>query len=125
MEEYLTEGSPDDGPLIRLYDFTAMEAAQLHASLSALASETRALVEVHQLPFVEAVGECRLTLVRRDWDQAVTRVARVQFECGFTAGTWGNVVGLIEPFTRTAAGFQWLAGSPGEAAILLSPSGEW
>ena len=124
--EYVAEGSwDDDGPLIRLYDFTALEAAQLHDALNALASEAINRVDVHRLPFVEAVNGCRLTLVRRGWDQAVTRVPGTNltsFECGFTPGAWGNVAGLVEPFTENAGGFQWLARSPGEAALLLGES---
>jgi hypothetical protein len=38
---------------------------------------------------------------------------------------WDNVAGLIEPFEHSAGGFQWLAGVPGEAALLLSASGQW
>jgi len=58
--EYLSEGSPDC-PLLRLYDFSPPEAQQLYRVLRAL---TRgALIEstIHQLPFVEPVGGCRLT----------------------------------------------------------------
>ena len=50
-----------------------------------------------------------------------------EFSCGLTAGMWDNVVGLIEPFAHGAGGFQWLAGGPGEAALLLTAAndGRW
>jgi len=112
--EYLADGSPDR-PLIRLYDFTAAEAGG--------AAER---VEFHRLPFVEPVGGCRLALVCGSWDQSVIRGSgRAEFECRFTAGNWDNVAGLVEPFAASAVGFQWLAGSPGESALLLSVSGQW
>jgi len=123
--EDLAAGSPDC-PLIRLYDFTPAEAYQLHAAVSGLASDATERVEVDRLPFVEPVGGCRLALVRRSWDQAVVSGAGpAEFECGFTAGTWDNIAGLMEPFAARAGGFQWLAGRPGEAALLLSSSGQW
>ena len=93
--------------------------------MARLASGAAERVEVDRLSFVEPVGGCRLALVRRPWDQAVVRVGPSDFECGFTTGTWDNVAGLVEPFAEDAGGFQWLAGAPGEAAVLLSASGRW
>jgi hypothetical protein len=123
--EYLAVGSPDC-PLIRLYDFTSVEAGQLHAVTAALALGAAERVQVDSLPFVEAIGGCRLALVRRSWDQAaVQKALPAEFECGLTAGTWDNVAGLVEPFVKGSGGFQWLVGVPGEAAVLLSPSGRW
>ena len=123
--EYLGDGSTDC-PLLRLYDFTPMEAAQLLSAIGALAAGLAERVEVDRLPFVEPVGNCRLTLLGRSWDQAVTRACRpTEFECGFTADTWDQVAGLVEPFAGGAGGFQWLAGVPGEATLLLSDSGVW
>jgi hypothetical protein len=122
--EYLADGS-HDCPLLRLYDFTPAEAGQFLATVAGLASGAAERVEVHRLPFVEPVDGCRLSLARRSWDQALVRVGPSAFECAFTAGTWDNVAGLVEPFANDAGGFQWLAGSPGEASVLLSVSGQW
>lgn len=125
--EYLASGSPDC-PLIRLYDFQPSEAAALLAAIGTLAASSAERIEVHQLPFAESVGGCELALTRRIRDIAVVRGSlHNQFECGFTAETWDNVAGLLEPFSQGAGGFQWLAGAPGETALLLSASatGEW
>jgi hypothetical protein len=123
--EFLAAGSADC-PLIRLYDFTRAEATEFLAAVTSLASEAVERIEVHRLPFVHSLSECRLTLVRRPWDQAVIRKGEpAEFECGFTAGTWENLVALVEPFAKSAEGFQWLAGTPGEATLLLSVTGEW
>jgi hypothetical protein len=95
--EYLATGSPYC-PLIRLYDFTPGEGRQLHRAFASLATGAAECVEVHHLPFVEAVGNCRPTLIRSGRDQAVIQVGRLaEFECRFTAGTWDNVAGLAEP----------------------------
>jgi hypothetical protein len=123
--EYLANGSPDC-PLIRLYDFTPAEAAQLFIALTALASGAAERVDVDWLPFVEPVGGCQLALVRRTWDQAIIRGCGLcEFECGFTPGTWNNVAGLAQAIADGAPEFQWLAGVPGEAGLLISASGHW
>lgn len=123
--EFLPGGSPDC-PLVRLFDFNPAETERLVAALNCLASGAAERVAVHELPGVEALGGCRLTLVVRSWDQAlVRRGGPADFECGFTRGTWDNVAGLVEPFVHGGGGFQWLAGVPGEASLLLSASGQW
>jgi len=125
--EYLASGSPDC-PLIRLYDFQPSEAAGLLAAINTLISTAAQRVEVDRLPFVEAAGGCRLVFTRQHWDRAiVSGPSHNEFECGFTAATWDNVAGLVEPFAEGVGGFQWLAGAPGDAALLISasPRGEW
>ena len=125
--EYLASGSPDC-PLIRLYDFQPSEAAELLAAIKTLASTAVQRVDVDRLPFVKAAGGCRLVFTRQQRDRAiVSRPSRNEFECGFTAATWDNVAGLVEPFAKGDRGFQWLAGVPGDAALLISASsgGEW
>jgi hypothetical protein len=123
--DFLADGSRDC-PLLRLYGFVPAEARQLRAAVAGLAAGTSERVEVHRLPFVEAADGCRLTLIVQGWDGAVVRRGGpAEFACGFTAGTWDNVAALIEPFEQEANGFQWLAGVPGEAQLLLSVSGQW
>lgn len=122
--DYLPDGSPDC-PLIRLFDFSPAEVARLGAAIADLASGRAERVAVHDLPGVVPVRACKLVLLRRPWDQAVARVGPSAFECGFTAATWDNVAGLVEPFAAGGRGHQWLAGSPGEASLLLSDCGRW
>jgi hypothetical protein len=122
--EYLADESLEC-PLVRLYDFTTSEAEQFLSLVTKLASEETERVEVHGLPFVEAVGGCRLTLVPQALGSGARAGWAVIFECGFACGTWGNVAKLVEPFADGGRGFQWLAGSPSEASLLLSVSGHW
>lgn len=124
--ELVAHASTSPPVIIRLFDFTPAEAQNLWYEVSRLANGINQRVAIHELPWVGPVGGCRLSLCVRTWDQAVVRMkTRTEFECGLTAGTWDNVAGLIEPFTRGAGGFQWLSGVPGEAYLLLSPTGEW
>jgi hypothetical protein len=123
--EYLATGSPDC-PLLRLYDFTPEEAGQLHATLVALAADEVKRVEVHDLPFIEPLAECRLTLRRHKWDQGIIKMGPTnEFECGLTAGAWDNVAGLVEPFAEHARGWQWLVCTPSETSLLISALGDW
>jgi hypothetical protein len=123
--EFLPDGSPDC-PLLRLYHFTPAEARQLHGNLAALVTGTAESVAVHNLPFVEAFADTQLTCRATTWDQSLTRDASTgEFECGFTPETWDNISGLIEPFMRGAAGYQWLATVPSEVGLLLSVDGHW
>ena len=127
MLEYVASGSPDC-PLIRLYDFRPSEAAELLAAITTLVSTAAQRVEVDRLPFVEAADGCRLAFTRQLRDRAiVSGPSRNEFECGFTAATWDNVAGLLEPFAEGGGGAQWLAGAPGVASLLISasPGGHW
>ena len=123
--DFLPHGSPDC-PLVRLSKFSPVEARQLHDALSSLADGTVESIAVHELPFVEAIGEVRLTCRRSQWDQSLVKgITDCHFECRFSPETWENVAGLIEPFTKGAAGFQWLAGGSGEIGLLVSVDGQW
>lgn len=123
--EYLKTGSPDC-PLIRLYDFSVGQASKLAAALSELVMGTRDEVAVHELEGVEVIANCQLTLRVGRWDQAVLQTGPpATFTCTLTAGRWEDVLGLMEPFCQGAGGHQWLIGSPGEAALVLSADGEW
>jgi hypothetical protein len=122
--EYLRDGSPDC-PLLRLFNFGSNEAGKLLAAVADLAVGRAAHVAVHELADVTPVGGCELVLQVTARDAAVVQVGPVSFACRFTARTWDNVAGLVEPFAEGASGFQWLAASPGETKLLLSPSGEW
>jgi hypothetical protein len=122
--EYLPDGSPDC-PLIRLYDFRPDEAGRLAAAIADLAAERAERVAVHGLSGVQMVGGYELVLRVGRRDAGMLRVGPAAFECRFTPGTWDNVAGLVEPFAAGADGYQWLARAPGEASLLLSPSGQW
>lgn len=114
-----------DCPLIRLYRFTPVEVVKLHDAVVELATRRIQEIVVHQLPFVEAIDGCQLTLCASSLDQSVMKMNTSTFECRLTSETWDNVAGLIEPFAEGAGGYQWLAGSPDHAALLMSFTGDW
>jgi hypothetical protein len=123
--ELLSEGSPDC-PLIRLSEFAPAEAGELHAAVVRLATGMADEVDVNSLKGVHPVSDCQLSLTVSRWDRGIVQNAgTARFVCGFTRPAWENVSGLIEPFARGAAGYQWLAGLPGNVALLLSVDGHW
>ena len=122
--EYLAAGSPDY-PLIRLYDFMRAEAAELLSTVAKLANGELLCVAVAELPFITAIDGCQLSILSGTWDAGVVQLPDGSFNCRLTPDTWDNVASLIEPFTKAAAGYQWLVGMPGEAALLLSVNGQW
>jgi hypothetical protein len=123
--EFLPDGSLDC-PLIRLFQFTSVEASRLHIAVARLATGTGGRVEVHTIDGVESIDNCQLTLTAGAKDQGVVRrSSALNFECGFTPATWHNVAGLIEPFVHGASGYQWLANWPSAAALLISLDGRW
>jgi hypothetical protein len=123
--EYLARGSADC-PLIRLYDFTPVEAGKLHAAIADLTRGSCEEVEIHRQPWIEPLRSCSLSFGVCARDQGLLlKSPPANFECRFTAGTWDNVAGLVEPFTEGAIGFQWLAGILGAGRLLLSVDGFW
>ena len=124
--DFLAEGS-DDCPLVRLWDFTPSEAVRLHEELTALALGQVRQVALHELPFMMPLGECRFTLLASTRDEGVVLAhLPADCECRFTAESWDNVAGLVEPFTRDACGFQWLSFTGGgDVKWLISAEGRW
>lgn len=114
-------------PLLRLSDFDAAQAAGLRAIFASLADGSRVSVDFHNLPWVEAMGGCRLVLRAGTRDAGVVPGGECNgFECVLTRGTWDNVEGLTEPFcTNPSGGFQWLVAVAGGVRLLLSSDGTW
>jgi len=115
----------DGLPIVRTYDFTEFEISALLLAIQELSMERNTYFEVHSMIGILSINGCQFTLRLNKWDQAIVRISPSNFECGFTAGTWENIAGLVEPFTHGAGGFQWLADTPGEALWLLSTTGGW
>ena len=112
-------------PILRLYDCDDDEAAQFMSAVRLLGSGREQKILVHALPYVIAINGCGLTLVQKSWDQAILKTGPVEFECGFTTATWDNIADLLEPFVDGSHGYQIISGSPGEAELLFSASGDW
>jgi hypothetical protein len=123
--EFLRSGARDC-PLIRLYEFNAAAANQLHQIVLLLAETQMAFVALDQETSISPIGGCKLTLRLGKEDRGVTEAAPFRFEWVSSRDGWLGVAGLIQPFTRDelSASHQWLS-SVGKIAVLFSPNGSW
>ena len=122
--EYLKAGSPDC-PLIRLFEFDAKEANGLRLACVSLSRGEETAVDLLRSLGVESVGGCRLTFRVGPQDEGLKRATGEQsFECSLTPEGWEDLALLIEPFTKSCKGYQWLT-QTGEARLLFSPFGTW
>ena len=121
--EYLDAGSADC-PLIRLYDFGPVEAAQVLDTIRSLAEGKEKSIALNEALGLESVSVCRLNLRTGSRDKGIAKLDKDVFECVLTPESWDNVSGLVEPFGTGASGYQWLD-KTGGIALLLSVDGHW
>ena len=124
--EFLPSGSTDC-PFLRISGDDPSAFTQLMARFETLGSGRLERSCINDLPGIESVGTCRLTVRISSRNQGVVRVDDSNvFEWAMTAAGWENNAGLIEPFAtqHRRHSYQWLD-APGEIAVLFSPSGQW
>jgi hypothetical protein len=97
--EYLNATSR--GRIIALYDFNTSEANQLRQVFADLASGAVTSVEVHAMPFIESVNDCRMTLQSGKRDVGIVAVGLNTFECTLRPLIWDNNEGLTQPFCNS------------------------
>jgi hypothetical protein len=121
--EYLADGSADC-PLIRLYDFNAIDAQRLREAFRSLAYGSRQVLPLHDEWWMEPVEGCQLTLRSGPRDLGVVQRLPMRFDCVLSVEAWRSTVDLAERFCESADGAdpQWLT-RHGEISLLLSPSG--
>jgi|SRR5215471_4681453 len=121
--ECLPEGAPEC-PLIRLFEFTRSDVHELRRLVKGLVTDRRD-VALHDELWLESVGRCRLNLRVGKRNHGIRQFGPLQFECVFTSSEWGNLKGLLKPFSESdSSGFQWLT-TGGSLALLISRSGRW
>ena len=123
--EHLANGS-DDCPLIRLFDFTELEAKDLHRRVEQLH-----LGEIDSFTSedlgIESINRTCLVFCSAWRDRGIIGTEKSGvFRCELTKDSWDNVAGLLEPFAEGARGFQWLMGA-GDTKLLISSDrdGQW
>jgi len=107
--EFLADTS--DGPVLLLYGPDSDEAIALRKALGELVEWPGRKLALHELPYVEAVNQCKLLAVCTNRDIGVRKVSKsLSFEWLLSSSSWSNVEGLLEPFCVPAVGtsFQFL-----------------
>jgi hypothetical protein len=122
--EYIHGGS-EDCPLIRFYDFKPTEIARLRRMVQSLARGSLKSISLDECEGVKAICGCRLTLRSGSRDEGIHATETDHFECDVTSSKWGEIDGLLEPFSESkSTGFQWLDES-GPISLLISHDGRW
>jgi len=122
--QYIANGAQDT-PLIRIYEFDAVQAHLLRKAVTALAAGTSNELRLHTLDGVESVGGCRLTCAVDKRDIGVTDDGG-GYRCVLTRESWAQVAGLIEPFCDYAqpGTFQYLD-QTSNITLVLTVDGGW
>jgi hypothetical protein len=122
--EFLADGA-DECPLLRFYRWSDGEVTLLREAAEQLATGASRSIEVHRLPFIEAVSGITFRWVADPWDRGVLLPQdRRSFVMQLPSELWADVVEIIRPFERDVFGFNWLL-SVTEVEVLLSLGGEW
>lgn len=133
-----------NGTIIRLYDFTHQDLHQLRTDLLDLAHRWRSVIPLHEEPFVQPLGGCRLTLRLGGEDAGIHRAIEPNlfgwvaehgtwdpYLCELTPQSWDRVSHGVELLLRLrflCSEHVWLHKQwkcSGSLAWLLSPDGEW
>lgn len=123
--EYLADGS-SDCPLIRLYDFNAIDAQRLGEAFRTLADGSQQVLALHDEWWIEPVEGCQLTLRSGPRDLGVVPRLPMRFDCVLSIDAWRQIADITVPFYESVegGGHKWL-NRQGEVSLLLSSSGSW
>src|SRR5262245_41035301 len=123
--EFFQDGNAGS-PMLLLYGGGAEEVTLLRQALRDVAQGRIRQLAVHNLPFVEAVEDCRLRAVLGSHDIGVVAAAPADFTWTLDAESWQGTDELLEPFCREAPGmrFQYLNPSRGPE-VLYSTERRW
>jgi hypothetical protein len=126
--EYLASDAADY-TVIRLYDFTPNEVAQLCDIFASLASGTTCSVALHDQPFIQLINGCRLTLRVGRRDGGIEKVDASGFDCILTQTGWEDELERarwLAQDNRQGNYHHWLLlDIPTEVRLLLSKDGFW
>lgn len=122
--EFLRSGSPDC-PLLRLFAFDQLQAAQFRDLCRELAAGKREALGIPDDFPADSMAGCRLKLKCAGAGNGIRQLSLSTFECVLNQTDWDNIAGLVDPFCESEAeGYQWLV-KTGQISLLLSHDGIW
>jgi hypothetical protein len=122
--EYIS-GDDEYCPLIRLFDFTPQEIAELRRVVDQLANGGIREFDLARLPFATMVGDVQFVFRLTDRDQGIKETLPMTFELCYTIDGFEDVSWRLNSFERPAIGHQWLLDVPSDFQLLISPDGSW
>lgn len=122
--EFLPDGA-DVCPLIRLYDFSKQEVAQLVIAARALATGDLQRFPLHDQPWVTSIDDCMFVWAHGSTNVDVSLGSKSEpFVLTRNHEGWLEVASLISPFAQKwSGGWSWL--TDGEINVLFSYDGSW
>jgi len=124
--EFFQDGHAD-APLLLLYGGGTEEVELLRKALQDVAQGRVRQLAVHNLPFVQSVGDCRLRAVLGKKDIGVVSSQPGDFTWTLDEESWQWTDELLEPFCRAAepgVRFQYLNPAKGPE-VLYSTHRSW
>ena len=99
-----------DRPLVLLSPSTPEKAEKLSQALTPLATDNKAVVDIHTLPFVSPVDGCRLSakVIDEDIGAILIENTKNHFTWELTHQGWEWVLALLGPFIAEPGGYQYL-----------------
>ena len=124
--DFITTDGVDEGRLLRFYEWADGEVALLREAAERLAAGASRSIEVHRLPFINAVGGITFTWVVDPWDRGVLMPDdQRSFVMQLPQETWTDIVKIIWTEARDPhAGYSWWL-KVTQVQVLLSWGGTW
>ena len=120
--EYLK--SSQDGPLIRLFDFSSDEVIEMKRLLDKLVDGKIKSLPLHEHCNINPQDNCHLTFLPADRDKGI-QGKEGEFKCILTGSSLSSISELIGSFAFSPAeGYEWLD-ETSDISLLISPDKRW
>jgi hypothetical protein len=120
--EYIPE--TNTGKVLLLYGNEPNIAKEVMKAFYDLAEENVESISIHEIPGIETVENCKLTVKGGSYNQGIQQISENNFECILKPVWLDNIAGLIEPFTKETSGFQYLDEN-GKVMLIISTERSW
>lgn len=127
--EFISHESMDH-PVLIFSPSVKEEAKQLYLALNDMVADGESPLEIHTLPFISPVDDCKVFAQVSEQDIGVVPTntldvflsdTKNHFEWKLKHQTWIDVLGLLYPFTyNDSGGYQWLDESAGQIPVVFS-----
>lgn len=123
--DYLSNINAYGDHLVRLYDFTSLEAGAFRDAFKEAIIDCKEVLDLSELLFIDR-KEVNLKFRIFDQDEGIRTNDGTTFYCDMTIESLERMLELIEPFTKKEArSYQYLYDLDIETDLIFSPEGTW